>query len=82
MKNMKKENIKLSRLIGRVLAWVQHFIDLIISWAFGILKKKSGQPENGDNKVVRVGKRIGGFIGEAGTEYYKVYEKLKNKKYY
>ena len=47
---------------------------------FGILKEKSSKSKDGDNKFVRAGKKIGGFIGEAGSEYYKEYERLKNKK--
>lgn len=76
---MPKKEIKIPRLIGIFLARLQHLLDLVFLWIFNFLKNKSSQPKKSDNRVVRTGKKVGKFIGDTGSEYYKEYEELKKK---
>ena len=77
---MSDGKIKTSRVIGRSLAFVQDTIDRTISWGFGKLKSVDKDIDKTENKVLRVTKKIGGFIGEAGSEYYKEYDRLKTSR--
>ena len=74
---MSDKKMKTSRVIGKILAFFQDTIDRIISWGFGKLKSVDKDIDKTENKVLKVTKKIGGFIGETGSEYYEEYDRLK-----
>lgn len=74
---MNEQTKKASKVLGKGLAHVQDAVDRVFAWGFGKLKDSSKDPEKEENQVIKAGKKVGGFIGDAGVEYYDEYEKLK-----
>lgn len=62
------------------MAFVQDTMDRAFAWGFGKLKKVSKEPDKTENKVLKVSKKVGGFIGDTGAEYYKEYDRLKSSR--
>ena len=77
---MKNKNIRPSILLGKGLAHVQDIVDRGFFWGFKTLKSSTKNSKKEENKLLRYAKRVGGFVGEAGSEYYKEYESLKTKR--
>jgi uncharacterized membrane protein YebE (DUF533 family) len=71
----------MSHILGDCFAQLQNSIDTVASWGFGKLKNLGAQNTKKESgKIAKVGRGIAGFLGEMGTEYYKKYEELKQKK--
>lgn len=78
---MPKKKFKSAEAIGKTFAVLQHSFDKLFEWGFKEIKKKSNQkPQTKDESgFVKTLKKIGGFFGEMGEEYYRKYEDLKKK---
>lgn len=71
---------KVPKIIGDGLAYVQHGVDVVLNWSFKKLKETSKPKPTGDEHVaVKTAKKVGGFFGDIGTEYYAKYEHLKRR---
>lgn len=72
---------KISHVVGDSFAHLQNTIDNVANWGF-VKLQKAGLQKKGNNsgRLERAGRKIAGFLGEAGTEYYKKYDELKQKK--
>lgn len=79
-KKSQKKDPKFSQLLGKGCAHVQNGIDEVVDWGFKKLKKIEKNPKKKDeHTLVKITRKIGGFIGDAGTEYYKEYKRIKSK---
>lgn len=79
---MPKKKINSAKIIGDGLAIIQHSFDKLFEFGFKEIKKQSAKEPKSKNesKIVKVLKKIGGFFGVMGEEYYRKYEELKKKK--
>ena len=71
------KKIKSAAMLGRGLAVLQHSFDNLFKWGFTKMKKKAIKKEKNPSQFTQVLKKIGGFLGIMGEEYYKKYEELK-----
>lgn len=78
---MPKKKFKSAAFIGHGLAYIQHKFDKLFEWGFHEIKKKSDEKTKfkDENKFTRTLKKIGGYLGVTGEEYYKRYKDLKKK---
>ncbi len=74
---MLNKKIKVARTAGKGLAFVQDTIDRTVAWGFGKLKDVNTDTKRDENKIIKVAKQAGGFVGEMGSEFYKEYDRLK-----
>jgi hypothetical protein len=75
---MNNDKKKTAETIGRGLAFIQDAVDRTVAWGFGKLKNVNKDAEKEENKIIKVARQAGGFIGETGSEFYKEYERLKS----
>ncbi len=71
---------KVSHLLGKGCAHIQDGFDRIFAWGFGKLKDVDTIPKKDEHTVIKASRKIGGFLGELGTEYYSEYEGIKKKR--
>lgn len=76
---MPRTKFKSAEMLGRGLAVLQHSFDKFFEWGFREMKKSASKPEKNSSKIIRIFKKIGGFLGVMGEEYYQKYENLKKK---
>jgi hypothetical protein len=73
---------KAAKILGSSYAYLQHGIDKVIEWGFDKLQEANKQQSTfkdvkEGHRAIRALRNTVGFIGEAGSVYYKTYEKLK-----
>lgn len=72
---------KISHIFGKGIAHIQDGFDQAFDWGFKKLKKiEEIPPKENEHQAIKITKKIGGFIGELGSEYYKEYEKIKKER--
>ncbi len=77
---MAKVKSKSAKIIGSGLAILQHNFDKLFEWGFKEMKDKSAKKNRKKEcKVMKALRKVGGFLGIMGEEYYKKYEDLKKK---
>jgi hypothetical protein len=76
----KTSSTKISSLIGKGFAHIQDGFDRVCVWGFDKLKKVDTKtaPKN-ENQIVHGARKVGGFVGEVGTEYFEEYKNLKKE---
>jgi hypothetical protein len=76
---MSKKKFNSAKIIGDGLAIFQHSFDKLVEFGFKEIRKQSvKKPKSKDqSKIVKCLKKIGGFFGIMGEEYYRKYEDLK-----
>lgn len=77
MKNPNEPESKFSHLMGKGFAHLQDGFDQISAWGFNKLKKVDSAPKEDEHEIVKASRKVGGFLGELGSEYYNEYERLK-----
>lgn len=78
----------IARLLGNGYAHLQHGIDRSIEWGFTKMeeqakvapKKAAQKPKGITGNVAAFARGFVGVLGEAGSSYYRTYERLKRKK--
>lgn len=74
-----KKSTNIAQKLGYGLAILQHNFDKFFAWGFEEMKKTSEKKTKNSSKFTGVLKKIGGFLGVMGEEYYRKYEELKKK---
>ena len=76
-----------AKTLGSSFAHIQHGLDKTAEWGFAKMKEAGSKPKKNDttkNVYLRSAKNASKgtlqFLGQLGENYYKQYEKLKNKK--
>lgn len=76
-----KSEKKLSHLLGKGVAHIQDGMDQLATWGFKKLKEVDTKPKKEDeHTVIKASRKVGGFLGEVGSEYYSEYENIKKKR--
>ena len=78
---MRNKKYKSAEIIGKGLAVLQHNFDKLFEWGFKEIKKQSNKkPESKtESGFIKGLKKVGGYLGVMGEQYYKKYEDLKKK---
>lgn len=71
--------VSIAKKIGKVLAYLQDTIDVMMGWMFHQLKKNANT-EHGKHPLKKSIKTTLSFIGHIGDSFYREYEELKKRR--
>jgi hypothetical protein len=74
----------LASRVGRILAHVQHGVDVGVSWGLRKLREvgeagPTAPPRGVAGSARELGRKALGFVGAVGDEYYRRYQELKTR---